>query len=162
MIVFSLTCGAIFVFFRARYGAWPAFAAAAAWIFQPHLFALAHYATYDGLLTSLWVASSLAFAKAVDRERDAHSVKPNRRWAVAFAALVAFAMGTKVTGWFLPLPFLVWAILYRSRSGLVTLCFGLLLAFAFFSFLFLPGGMTRCTAWIASSSPTLLERNRRP
>ena len=39
-------------------------------MFQPHVFALAHYATYDGLLTSLWAGSVLAFAKAVERGGD--------------------------------------------------------------------------------------------
>ncbi len=130
MIVFSLTCGAVFVFFRARYGAWPALAAAGAWMFQPHLFALAHYATYDGLLTSLWVGCSLAFAKAVERAADAPLVKPLWRWVVLFAVLVALAMGTKVTGWFLPLPFLAWVILYRNRPGSLALGLGVLLALA--------------------------------
>ena len=128
MIVYSLTCGAIFVFFRGRYGAWPAFAAAGAWMFQPHLFALAHYATYDGLLTSLWVGSSLAFAKAVERNEDSPPGKPLWRWVIVFAALVACAMGTKVTGWLLPLPFLCWVVLYRSRAGAQTLGLALLLA----------------------------------
>ena len=36
-------------------------AAAAARTFQPHLFTLAHFATYDGLLTSFWTASCMAF-----------------------------------------------------------------------------------------------------
>ena len=125
MIVYSLTCGAIFVFFRGRDGAWPAFAAAGAWMFQPHLFALAHYATYDGLLTSLWVGSSLAFAKAVEHDEDSPPGKPLWRWVIVFAALVACAMGTKVTGWLLPLPFLCWVVLYRSRAGAQTLGLGL-------------------------------------
>ncbi len=97
-------------------------------MFQPHLFALAHYATYDGLLTSLWVGSSLAFAKAVERGEDSPPVKPQWRWVAVFAVLVALAMGTKVTGWLLPLPFLCWVVLYRSRPGAKTLGLGLLLA----------------------------------
>jgi hypothetical protein len=124
MLVFSLTCGAIFVFFLTRFGTWPATAAAGAWIFQPHLFALAHYATYDGLLTSFWVAACLAFVKAVENDPDRPSGRPRRRWVLAFAALLALSAGTKFTGWLLPLPFLAWTLLYRSRAGAITLLVG--------------------------------------
>jgi hypothetical protein len=40
-------------------------------------------------------------------------------------------MGTKLTGWFLPLPFLAWAILFQNRRALITLATGVLLALAF-------------------------------
>jgi 4-amino-4-deoxy-L-arabinose transferase-like glycosyltransferase len=130
MLVFSLTCGALFCFFKARWGPWSAFAAAGAWMFQPHLFALAHYATYDGLLTSLWTGSVLAFAKAVERGAGSPTILPHGRWVVVFGLLAACAMGTKLTGWLLPLPFLAWAILYRDRRGMVALVTGVLLAVA--------------------------------
>jgi len=39
-------------------------------------------------------------------------------------------MGTKLTGWLVPLPFLAWVILYRDRRGMVALVAGILLAFA--------------------------------
>src|SRR5262249_49926654 len=136
MAVFSLTCGAVFAFFRARWGVWAAFAAAGALVLQPHLFALAHYATYDGLLTSLWVGCTLSFAKATghgesrscasEREKIAAGRAPlplGRRlalpWVGLFASLLGCAFGTKLTGWFLPLPFLAWTLLYRDRRGIV-------------------------------------------
>jgi 4-amino-4-deoxy-L-arabinose transferase-like glycosyltransferase len=152
MLVFSLTCGAVFGFFQRRWGLWSALAAAGAWMFQPHLFALAHYATYDGLLTSLWTGSVLAFAKAVERGGDdretfgpppggvrrpapnCHSEPPRAgprwRWAALFGVLLAGAMGCKLTGWFLPVPFLAWVILYRHGRGLATLVTGVVLALA--------------------------------
>jgi len=129
MLVFSLTCGAVFSFFRSRWGPWSAFAAAGAWMFQPHLFALAHYATYDGLLTSLWTGCSLAFAKAVECEGRTSSLTPRWRWVAVFGVLAACAMGTKLTGWFVPLPLLAWGILYRDRRGIVALVAGMMLAF---------------------------------
>jgi hypothetical protein len=128
ILVFSLICGAIFVFFRARWGIWPASAAAGAWILQPHLFALAHYATYDGLLTSLWTGSTLCFARAVERREESPAAGVRWRWAALFGMLAGCALATKLTGWFLPLPFLVWAILYRDRRALITLAAGLVLA----------------------------------
>jgi hypothetical protein len=130
MLVFSLTCGAIFAFFQRRWGVWPALTAAGAWMFQPHLFALAHYATYDGLLTSLWAGSVLAFAQAVERRLDNPGRGPRWRWVVLFGVLLAGAMGCKLTGWFLPVPFLAWVILYRDGRGLATLGAGIVLAAA--------------------------------
>jgi hypothetical protein len=40
-------------------------------------------------------------------------------------------MGTKLTGWFLPLPFLAWALLYGDRRALLTLAVGILFGLAF-------------------------------
>jgi 4-amino-4-deoxy-L-arabinose transferase-like glycosyltransferase len=130
ILVFSLTCGAVFSFFRSRWGVWSAVAAAGAWIFQPHLFALAHYATYDGLLTSLWTGCVLSFARAVERTGDRASSKPRWPWVLVFGVLVGCAMGTKLTGWLLPLPCLAWALLYGDRRGFLTLTVGTLLALA--------------------------------
>jgi 4-amino-4-deoxy-L-arabinose transferase-like glycosyltransferase len=100
---------------------WPAIAAAGAWTLQPHLFALAHYATYDGLLSSLWAGCLLSFAKAVEQSDIGSSIARRLRWAALFGFLAAGAMGTKLTGWFLPLPFLAWVILYRDRRGSIAL-----------------------------------------
>jgi 4-amino-4-deoxy-L-arabinose transferase-like glycosyltransferase len=128
MLVFSMMCGAIFVFFQSRWGYWSGFAAAGAWIFQPHLFALAHYATYDGLLTCFWAGSVLSFAKVVEGPEQAHSLRSRWPWLVLFGVLTGCAMGTKLTGWFLPVPFLAWVFLYRDRRGVVALVIGMLLA----------------------------------
>ncbi|GAC1468693.1 MAG: hypothetical protein NVSMB9_11610 [Isosphaeraceae bacterium] len=130
MLVFSVTCGAIFTFFRNRWGMRAALAASGAWMLQPHLFALAHYATYDGLLTSFWAGCSLAFARAVERGGEIPRSVPRWRWTVVFGVLLGGCMGTKFTGWFLPLPFLGWALLYRDRRGLIALATGVLLALA--------------------------------
>ena len=42
-----------------------------------------------------------------------------------FGLLVGCAADTKFTGWFLPLPFLAWSLLYRDRRGFLTLLVGL-------------------------------------
>jgi hypothetical protein len=127
MLVFSFMCGAVFAFVRARWGAWPAVGTAAAWLLQPHLFALAHYATYDGVLTSLWVGCILSFAKAVEPGSDRAPRARRWGWIVLFGILLAGVMGTKLTGWFLPLPMLAWVVWYRDRWGLAALLAGTLL-----------------------------------
>jgi hypothetical protein len=45
-----------------------------------------------------------------------------------FGLVLGCAAATKLTGWFLTLPFLAWAMLYRSRSGFRTVCIGLSIA----------------------------------
>ena len=114
MLVFSLAAGAIFGAFLKRSGVWPASLAASAWTLHPHLFALGHYAGYDAILSALWVSAILAFGRAV-----AGDAAGRPRWGsvVAFGILCGWAADTKLTGWFLPLPFVAWSLLARSRRG---------------------------------------------
>ena len=132
ILAFSLAAGALFGFVARRWGVWPAAVAAGAWVFQPNLFAHGHYATYDALLSSLWVGSILGFSRAVE---PPPGVGPGARhprwgWVVVFGLVLGLAADTKLTGWFLPLPFLVWTGLYRSRRGALTLLGGGLIALA--------------------------------
>ncbi len=138
MIVFSLAAGAIFAATRSRWGIWPAALATGAWALQPQLFALGHYAAYDGILTSLWVGAILVFASAVEPSGNWLSgAEPRWRWVLAFGVLCGWAADTKFTGWFLPLPFVAWALISRSRRGFWTLAVGGLIA-ALTLFLFNP------------------------
>jgi hypothetical protein len=125
MFLFSLMAGSIFGFLARRWGFSGGFAAASAWVLQPRLFAHAHYAHYDDVLTSLWAGAILAFAAAVDPgERTPASRNPRWRWVALFGMVAGAAAGTKLTGWFLPLPFLAWALLYRDRRAGLTLLIG--------------------------------------
>src|SRR5262249_21905921 len=125
MLVFSATAGALFAFMTRRFGIWAGIAAAGAFVGQPRLFAHAHYAHYDDILTCLWVASILAFTSAVEpAEASAPRNCPRWGWAVVFGLIVGAATATKLTGWFLPLPFLAWAALYRDRRAGWTLVVG--------------------------------------
>lgn len=126
MIAFSLAAGALFSFVARRWGVWAGAVAAGAWVFQPNLFGHGHYATYDALLAALWLGAVLAFALAVedDPEVAATRDRPRWRWVVVFGLLLGAAADTKLTGWFLPVPFAAWAVLYRSRRGWWTLLAG--------------------------------------
>lgn len=125
MLAFSLASGAIFSFASRRWGAWSAAAACGAWVFQPHLFALGHYATYDGLLASLWILATLAFATAVEGRESQSGAALRQIWPIAiFGVLWGWALGTKLTGWFLPIPLVAWIALMRSRRGALVLCAG--------------------------------------
>ncbi|HEY2154640.1 MAG TPA: glycosyltransferase family 39 protein, partial [Isosphaeraceae bacterium] len=113
ILVFSLTAGCLFGFMARRWGPWAGAAAAGAWALQPQLFGHGHYAAYDALLTCLWVDAILAFWLAVEEGR------PRWGWAVAFGVLLGWAADTKLTGWFLAVPFVGWAALYGIAGAFV-------------------------------------------
>jgi hypothetical protein len=124
--LFSVAAGAIFAFAAGRWGIWPAVFAAGSWVFQPNLFGHGHYAAYDAVLTSLWVLAIIVFADAAIPSSATASPPLFRRFcsAMAFGVIAGCAAATKFTGWFLPLPFLIWTALYRSGPGFKTLLFG--------------------------------------
>ena len=74
--------------------------------------------------------------------RSSRSSRPRRRgparnrlatrwaWTLIFGLILGCAAATKLTGWFLPLPFLAWAVWYRSRPGFTTLLVGLVVGAA--------------------------------
>ena len=64
ILLFSLTAGVLFHVLARRWGFWAAAAGVGAWVFQPNLFGHGHYATYDAVLSSLWVLAILSFAAA--------------------------------------------------------------------------------------------------
>jgi 4-amino-4-deoxy-L-arabinose transferase-like glycosyltransferase len=132
ILLFSLTAGVIYGFGCLRWGVWQGALAVGSWVLQPNLFGHGHYAAYDGVLTCLWVLSIIAFAQAVipAPNRDAPRQSARWGWVVVFGLVVGCAMATKFTGWFLPLPFLIWSCLYRSRTGFKTLVLGGLIAMA--------------------------------
>jgi hypothetical protein len=123
ILLFSLTAGALYGFAAVRWGRWPAALTAAAWDFQPNLFGHGHYAAYDAVLTCLWVLAIVLFAQSV---APTGSQPPKARWAwtLSFGLVLGCAAATKLTGWFLPLPFLVWSLVYRSRRGFTTILAG--------------------------------------
>jgi hypothetical protein len=117
MIAFSLATGGIFLFVARRWGTPAGVASAGAWLLHPHLFALGHYATYDGLLASLWVGATLAFAASADGENS----RPRIDLAVLAGLLAASAFATKFTGWFLPVAWVAWSALQGRRGPWVAL-----------------------------------------
>ncbi len=74
-------------------------------VLMPRVFGHAHFGATDLPLTAFWVGSALAFYSYL---------RSGRRRSLALAAIaLGLAMGTKFTGWLLPVPLLVWAVLER-------------------------------------------------
>jgi hypothetical protein len=128
IVLFSLTAGAIFSFLATRWGYWAASLAAGSWILQPNLFGHGHYASYDAVLSSLWVLSTITFISAVGGDNVVAGTRFRYVMTALFGLVLGCAAATKLTGWFLPLPFLAWDVLYRSRRGFMTLGIGLIIA----------------------------------
>lgn len=129
ILLFSATAAILYHFMAVQWGIVAAVAAASAWVFQPNLFGHGHYAAYDAVLTSLWILAIVAFARAISVEASSGS-RDVMRWAAVFGfgLAVGCAMATKLTGWFLPLPFLAWAAWRRDRRAFLALAVGLPLA----------------------------------
>jgi Dolichyl-phosphate-mannose-protein mannosyltransferase len=129
MLLFAATSGALFASLVLRRGFWSGILGAGAFALSPQLFAMGHYAHYDAPLTCLWLGSVLAFAEAaIPLAESAERDSPRWGWAVIFGILAGAAAGTKLTGWLLPVPFLIWTLLHRERRGALTLVLGLLVA----------------------------------
>jgi len=124
ILLFSFCAGALFHFVGRRWGWWAAGASAGAWALQPQVFGHGHYALYDGPLTCLWLLAVLAFVKAVEPGEGEGRRRADAPWIIALGLALGCAMADKLTGWFLPLPFLAWAAIYRSGRAFRTLAIG--------------------------------------
>jgi len=125
MLLFSIAAGILFGVLGSRWGISAACAALAAWNLQPRLFAEGHFATYDGVLTSLWLLALIAFHRS---EESVFSKNSTWLWRSWFGVLLGCAAATKLTGWFLPIPLVAWAAVYRSRKSATTILVGLAIA----------------------------------
>jgi 4-amino-4-deoxy-L-arabinose transferase-like glycosyltransferase len=124
ILLFSLTAGAIFAFAAARWGFGAAAMAAGSWVFQPNLFGHGHYAAYDAVLSALWVLAIIVYAQAViPRRPDSAPISKAARWwwTAVLGLILGCAAALKLTGWFLPLPFLAWAAWARDRRAFTVL-----------------------------------------
>src|SRR4051794_40276282 len=99
ILLFSLTSGVLFHFLASRHGLRAGTAGAAAWVLQPNLFGHGHYATYDAVLSSLWVLAIVTFARATLRDPSGGRDLVGRFAVVGFGLAVGCAMATKLTGW---------------------------------------------------------------
>lgn len=130
ILAFSLAAGALFAASARRWGAWAAALSAGAWVLQPNLFALGHYATYDALLASLWIGALLAFVGATRLGEGPAPSPPRWGFVLLFGLLCGCAAATKLTGWFIPLPLIAWSFLRQDRRGAWALGLGGVVALA--------------------------------
>jgi 4-amino-4-deoxy-L-arabinose transferase-like glycosyltransferase len=128
ILLFSLTAAAIFQFVSLRGGPWAGALAAGSWVLQPNLFGHGHYASYDAILTSLWVLAIVTFARAVSPAANPKHEATSWGWTVCFGVILGCAAATKLTGCLLSIPFLIWAGVTRNRLAFERLLVGMLVA----------------------------------
>ena len=100
MLFHAIACAFTFYIFEKQFGRISAAVATMLLAASPHLFALNHYATYDGLLNSLWIIGILATAQSLASE----TLKIQRRYDILAGLVLGAAMATKLSGWFLVFP----------------------------------------------------------
>jgi 4-amino-4-deoxy-L-arabinose transferase-like glycosyltransferase len=135
MMLFSVAAGAMFYRLTRQYSLAAAIAAVAAMMTMPRLFAHAHFASFDGPLTSCWILAWAMFMPAVARgsavgdpaKEPTPSPQPSPggrgrtadpRWRFGFVWGIALGatMSCKFTGWLAPLPFVGYAVVYGDRK----------------------------------------------
>ncbi len=101
MAMHALAAAFVYLAIARRFGTVAGLVSATCWATSPQVFGLGHYATYDGLLNSLWILGTLAAIEAT--ARSAEGRKSTSLWIVTGLILGA-AMSTKLSGYFLAVP----------------------------------------------------------
>jgi hypothetical protein len=118
--LFALTLGAVYAFMAGEYGRVAGLVSALGLGTMPRVFAHAHLASYDVPTLGLWFLAVATFRRAVAAEGRG----PGLAWSAAFGLAWGCAMATKLTGWFLPIPLIAWALVYRDRRAALVLAAG--------------------------------------
>ena len=121
MMLFGLAAGAMFYRLGREYSVAAGLGAVAALMTLPRMFAHAHFASFDGPLTSCWILTWATFTPA---GRGACSRTPWRQ-AVFWGIVLGMTLSCKATGWIAPVPFIAWTLIYRDRAAAKTLAVGL-------------------------------------
>ncbi|RMF94508.1 MAG: hypothetical protein D6741_12555, partial [Planctomycetota bacterium] len=105
MLLFAIAIGCAFRKMEERFGARAAWAATAAVVLFPRMFAHAHFASFDGPLTACWLLAWCAFP-----HRSAEWAK----W-IAWGAFLGLVMSCKATGWAAPVAFAIAVLPYDRK-----------------------------------------------
>jgi hypothetical protein len=115
-VLFAAAAAAVWTTLRTRWSLLSAAAAAALLATMPRIIPETSTAVVDGPLFSLAILAWCAFVPLSEGR--------SRLAILAFGAAIGCAMATKLTGWFLPLPYLAWALIRRDLATLVRLAAG--------------------------------------
>lgn len=112
LLFFSLLIGAVAWVGAREWGLVAGGAAAAALLLMPRVLGHAHIAATDMPVTALWFLATLGTIRFIEHR------------GVGAYALAVFAFGlaisTKFTGFLVPVPIVLWALVYHRRKGSVT------------------------------------------
>lgn len=122
ILLFALAAAGMFYRMRKDFSLAAAACGVTAMMVMPRLLAHAHFATWDGPLTSCWILAWATFPAG------------RRGWkpAVVFGIVLGMTLSTKATGWLAPLLFIAWAAIYRDRAALWSLAIAVPVALGVF------------------------------
>ncbi len=109
---------ALFFILQKRYGTAAGVCGCLCLLFMPRFFGHAHIAATEIPLTTFWLLAVFAFWRGLTR----------RSGIILFGILWGCAIATKFTGLLLPVPLIVWALLYKERRGMRNVVIALPLA----------------------------------
>jgi 4-amino-4-deoxy-L-arabinose transferase-like glycosyltransferase len=118
MLLFAIALASAFFRLWNDYTFSVALTAVVAALIMPRLFAHAHFALFDSLVTSGWLLAWATFQPALKH----WFYRP--LWGLA----LGLTLSAKFTGWLAPIPFVLWMVIYRDRRAMKTLAIGLPLA----------------------------------
>ncbi|MEW6410122.1 MAG: glycosyltransferase family 39 protein [Nitrospirota bacterium] len=105
VIFFALLTCLIFLWASKIYDLSTAIVSSLSFILMPHVFGLSHIGITDIPLTFFWFASAYTFYRGLT----------DWRWSVIFGIVLGLAFSTKFSAFFIPIPLLVWAHIYKRR-----------------------------------------------
>lgn len=138
--LFSLTIGCVYGSLQPRWGALASLVTVGLLATVPRIAPEICYALIDGPLLCFSILAWTAFVRAVDssdpsttrvnNESSGPALNAASPWTtgILFGLAVGLAMGTKLTGWFLPAPYIAWALWRRRREAFITLGVGAVIA----------------------------------
>lgn len=137
MLLFGIAAAAMFYRLVRQYSFVAALGGVAALLTMPRLFAHAHFASFDGPLTSCWILAWALFAPAMASQQrrattDTSRVRSCFGWPLAWGAALGAAMSCKLTGWLAALPFAAFVLVYGNRKTAAKFAVGLVVALATF------------------------------
>jgi 4-amino-4-deoxy-L-arabinose transferase-like glycosyltransferase len=114
-VLFGLSLGLLYLIGRRAFGPVPGLVGVLLYWACPRVFGHAHFAAYETPLICMTLLLVFCFLRGLD----------SRVWAALTGVAFGLVLGTKINGFFVPIPLVIWAHLY-ARSRYVNNLFAML------------------------------------
>ncbi len=114
--LFSVLIGVLYLWIAEIWSGKAGLFASLCLFFIPHVFGHAHFAMTDIPVTCMWFFSVFCFYRGLDRWR----------WSLLFGVVFGLALSTKFPAFLIPIPLLVWSLLWhrnRCQNNLFAMIF---------------------------------------
>ncbi len=118
MLLASILITGLYMFLSRRYGILSGICAGACLLLLPRFFGHAHFGVTETPLMTFWFLSYIAFWNG----------RQSLSWSFLCAVFMGCALAIKFTAILVPIPLIVWALLFRDKPAIRTLGLGLVIA----------------------------------